>query len=97
MVNIRDTEGNYSEAINIYQMALDHIPQEENSIGFKVCRNVGNAFFKIGKYHNAIHNYEAAMSSSQDDDTGVNALLCHVVLGYAEKVSVVLPKLCHCP
>ena len=38
----------------MYQMALDHIPQEEKYIGFKVLRNIGNALVNIGKYRNAI-------------------------------------------
>ena len=63
MCNVNDTEGNYSEAIKIYQISVDHIPQEKK-IGFKVCRNVENAFVKIGKYPDAIQNYEYALSFS---------------------------------
>ena len=37
------------------------------------------------------------MSSSPDYWNGVNELLCYVVLGDAEKLIDVLPKLCHCP
>ena len=47
-------------------MELDQIPQEEKNIGFKVCHNIGNAFVNIGKYRDAIYNYESAMSSSPD-------------------------------
>ena len=58
-------------------MALDQIPQEEKHIGFKVCHNIVNAFVYIGKYRDAIQNY--------DNKTGFNTLLCYAVLGYAEK------------
>ena len=81
----------------MYRMGLDHIPQEENNTGFKVCRNTGNAFVKIGKCRDAIKNYEAAMSSYPGNKTGANALLCYVVLVDAKKVSDVLPELCHFP
>ena len=56
-------------------MELDHIPQEEIYIGFKVCRKIRNAYIKIGNYCDTIHNYEDAMSYSPDHKTGVNALL----------------------
>ena len=88
-------EGKYSEVIKMYQMALDQIPQEEKK-GFKVCCNIGDAFINIKKYCNAIQNHEATRSSSPDHHTGTNALLCYVVLEDADKVSGVLPKLCHC-
>ena len=78
-------------------MALDQIPQEEKNIGFKVFRNIRNAFVDIGKYRNVIDYYEAAMIYSPDRETGVNALLCYVVIRDAEKVSGVLPKLFHRP
>ena len=65
------------------------------NIGFKVCHNIRNAFVKIEKYRVLINNYESTMNYSPDHKTGVNALLCYAVLGYSEKVSGVLPKLCH--
>ena len=80
----------------MYQIALSQIPQEENNIGFKVHRNIGNAFVNIGKYCGAIHNYESAMSSSPDHQPGVNVMLYFFVLGNVEKVSGVLPQLCRC-
>ena len=67
------------------------------NIGFKLCLNIGNAFAKIVKYHGAIHNYESATSSSPNHKTGVNVLLCYIVLGDTEKVSGVIPNLCNCP
>ena len=66
-------------------MELDHIPQEEIYIGFKVCRKIRNAYIKIGKYRDTIHNYEDAMSYSPDQKTGFNAFLWYVVLRYAKK------------
>ena len=81
----------------MYRIALDQNLEEEKNIGFKVCRNIGNAFVRIGKYCNKIQNYEAAMSSSLFRETDVNVLLCYAVLGDAEKVNDVLPQLYHFP
>ena len=76
----------------MYQMTLDDIPQEETNIGFKVCRNIGNAIINIGKYGNAINNYESAMSSYPGHENDINALLCYGALGNVEKGSGVLLK-----
>ena len=73
-------------------MALDHITQEEKYIGIKVCHNIRNDFVKIGKYHDAIQNYEATMSSSLYHETDIIELLCYVVLGYAMKSERYLTK-----
>ena len=66
-------------------MAMEQIPQEEKYIDFKVCCNIGNSYVNIGKYCNAIHNYEASISYYPDHKTGVNVLLFYVVLGDADK------------
>ena len=54
-------------------------------MGFKVCRNIGNAFVNIGKYCDTIQNYKATISSSPYHEICVNALLCYVALGDSEK------------
>ena len=95
MEKIHYAECNYSEAIKMYRMGLDQILQKEK-IGVKVYRNTGNAFVNIGKYHNTIHHYESAMSSSPDHKTGVNVMVYFFVLGDVEKVSGVLPQSCRC-
>ena len=78
-------------------MELDHIPQEEENIGFKVCYNIGNALDKIGKYRDTIYNYEYDMNYSPDQENGVNALLCYFVIGYAEKSKRCFTKIMSLP
>ena len=80
----------------MYQMALDQIPQEEN-IGFKVCRNIGNDFVNIENYRDAIKNYETAMSFSPEHENAINALLYYVVLGDAEKSKQCFTKIMSLP
>ena len=96
MVNTNYVEVNYSKAIKMYRMELDQIPQGKK-IYFKVCRKIRNAFVNIGKYRDAIHNCESAMSSSTYQETGVNELLCYVVLGYEEKSKRCFIKLMSLP
>ena len=74
-------------------MVLDQIPQEDIYIGFKVCRNVVNAFIKIRKYRAKIYNYESSMSSSPDHEIGANVLLCYVVLGDAGEIKRCFTKI----
>ena len=93
MGNIHYAEGNYLEAIKMYQMVLDHITQEDIYTGFKVFHNVVNAFIKIGKYRDAVQNYESSMSSSLDHEIGANALLCYVVLGDAGEIKQCFTKI----
>ena len=80
----------------MYQMALDQIPQEEN-IGFKVCRNIGNDFVNIENYRDAIKNYETAMSFSPEHENAINALLYYVVLGDAGKSKQCFTKIMSLP
>ena len=96
MGNINYAEGHYSEAIKMYQMALDHIPQEKKNIGFKVLRNIGNALVNIGKYRNEILILK--LPRVPIHTTKLSSIHCYVML-YLEtrkKLSDVLPKLCHC-
>ena len=81
----------------MYQIALDQIPQEEKNIDFKVCRDIRNSFVKIGNYRDVIQKYEDAMSYSPDHETGVNALLCYIILGYAEKCKQCFTKIMSLP
>ena len=81
----------------MYWIELEQIPQEEKYIGFKLCRNTGNAFTKIGNYCNEIQNYEYAMSSSPEHETGANALSYYVILGHAEKSKRCFTKMMSLP
>jgi len=100
IVRIRVNMGNlyyfrnrYSQAIKMYQMALDHIPREEKKLSVKILRNIGNSFVKLGKLRDAVLNYESAMGLFQDIKTCFNLLLCYVQIGDIEKSKRVLLKM----
>ena len=59
-------------------MELDHIRQEEENLGFKVCRNIRNALVNIVKYRGDIQNYEATTSYSPDHRLA--SMHCYVML-----------------
>jgi hypothetical protein len=49
-------------------------------IRFKIFRNIGTAFVRMGQYHDAIGAYETVMQGSADALTGFNLVLCYYAL-----------------
>lgn len=86
MGNIYYDQKLYQQAIKMYRMALDQIPQTGRELRFRVTRNIGNAFVKLGQYQDAIESYESIMAGSPDVQTGFNLLLCLYARGDVEKV-----------
>ena len=70
----------------MYRMALDQIPNTGKEIRFKIFRNIGNAFVRLGQFQDAIQSYETIMGGSPDFQTGFNLILCYYALGDADKV-----------
>eukprot|EP00953_Heterococcus_sp_UTEX-ZZ885_P004144 2737-Heterococcus_DN1.PRE.2 len=80
MGNIYFEQADYLEAIKCYRMALDQIPNTGKEIRFKIFRNIGTAFVRMGQYHDAIGAYETVMQGSADAVTGFNLVLCYYAL-----------------
>eukprot|EP00276_Gloeochaete_wittrockiana_P005178 CAMPEP_0184657556 /NCGR_PEP_ID=MMETSP0308-20130426/20301_1 /TAXON_ID=38269 /ORGANISM="Gloeochaete witrockiana, Strain SAG 46.84" /LENGTH=874 /DNA_ID=CAMNT_0027095527 /DNA_START=32 /DNA_END=2656 /DNA_ORIENTATION=+ len=86
MGNIYFEQKKFPNAIKMYRMALDQIPNTGKEIRFKIQRNIGNAFVRIGQFADAIQSYEAIMDGNADFITGFNLLLCYFALGDKEKM-----------
>merc|ERR1719326_2591797 len=86
MGNIYYEQKKYPNAIKMYRMALDQIPNTGKEIRFKIFRNIGNAFVRLGQFQDAIQSYETIMEGNADFQSGFNLILCYYALGDAEKM-----------
>jgi len=50
MGNIYLTQEKYSAAIKMYRMVYDWLPPTSKEMRFKILKNIGQAFFKEGKF-----------------------------------------------
>uniref|UniRef100_A0A7S2KRV1 UDP-N-acetylglucosamine--peptide N-acetylglucosaminyltransferase SPINDLY n=1 Tax=Leptocylindrus danicus TaxID=163516 RepID=A0A7S2KRV1_9STRA len=84
MGNILCRQEKYTEAIKNYRMALDLLPSSGKETGYKICRNIGNAFIKVGDFRKAIESFEAVTSNWADFQTSFNLVLCFCTIGDIE-------------
>ena len=54
--NIYYQQRKYPAAIKMYRMALDQIPNTGKETRFKIMRNIGNAFVRLGQFQDAIQS-----------------------------------------
>ena len=93
MGNIYYSQKKYPQAIKMYHMALDQIPNSGKEVRFKIFRNIGNAFVRLGQFQDAISQFETIMNSNPDFQSGFNLILCYYALGDAEKMKRGFTKL----
>ncbi|KAI8622191.1 hypothetical protein BC830DRAFT_1160095 [Chytriomyces sp. MP71] len=93
MGNIYFEQQKYSQAVKMYRMALDQIPNTNRDIRLKIMRNIGAAFVKMGQFQDAITSFESVMELSPDHHTGFNLILCYFALGDRERMKKGLQKL----
>ncbi|KAJ1565120.1 Intraflagellar transport protein 88, partial [Cladochytrium tenue] len=86
MGNIYFAGQKYAQAVKMYRMALDQIPNTSREIRLKIMKNIGNAFVKMGQFQDAITSYESIMEISPDFHTGFNLILCYFALGDRERM-----------
>ena len=93
MGNIYFEQKKYMNAIKNYQMALDQIPPNSKELRFKIMRNIGNAFVKLGQFHDAIDQYETVVNEAKPEATGYpdfqtpfNLLVCYYAVGATDKM-----------
>lgn len=89
MGNIYFKQEKWTNAIKMYRMALDQIPNNVQAIRFKIMRNIGHSFFKMHQFPDAIDSYEnLLMQGAQHLDfmTGFNLILCYYALGDKDKM-----------
>ncbi len=98
MGNIYFHQKRYPQAIKMYRMALDQIPNSGKDVRFKIFRNIGNAFVRLGQFQDAIQSFETIMNANYGDfQTGFNLILCYYALGDAEKMKRGFNKLLGIP
>ena len=85
--------GEFPSAIKMYRMALDHISHEQKGVRFKVMRNIGIAFVKMGQYVDAARAFSDVMSVEPDFTSGYNLVICHYATGDKEKMKESFVKL----
>jgi len=86
MGNIYYEQKKYSAAIKMYRMALDQIPNTGREVRYKIMRNIGNAFVRLGQFQDAIASFEQIMEGSPDLQTGFNLVLCYYAAGEKERM-----------
>lgn len=98
MGNIYYGQAKYPSAIKMYRMALDQIPSSNKQVRFKIMRNIGNAFVKMGQFADAIQSFEEIIDAGTEDfQVGFNLLVCYYALGDAEKMKKGFSKLASLP
>ena len=93
MGNIYYEQKKYSAAIKMYRMALDQIPNTGREIRYKIMRNIGNAFVRLGQFQDAIASYEQIMDGSADLQTGFNLVLCYYAAGEKDRMKKAFSRL----
>merc|ERR1719502_2324351 len=83
----------YPSAIKMYRMALDQIPNTGREIRYKIMRNIGNSFVRMGQFQDAIASYEQIMDGSPDLQTGFNLVLCYYAAGEKERMRKAFSRL----
>ena len=86
MGNIYQDQKKYPQAIKMYRMALDQIPVTGKELRFRILRNIGNAFVKLGQFQDAIESFEIVMTGTPDMQTAFNLLLCLYARGDKDKM-----------
>ena len=86
MGNIHYEQKKYPQAIKMYRMALDQIPATGKELRWRILRNIGNAFVKMGQFQDAIESYDTVMANSPDMQTAFNLLLCLYARGDKDKM-----------
>jgi intraflagellar transport protein 88 len=97
MGNIYYDQQMYQQAIKMYRMALDKIPATGKDLRYRVFRNIGNSFVKLGQFQDAIESYESVMTGNPDIQTAFNLLLCLYARGDKEKIKKQFLKLLTVP
>lgn len=81
MGNIYYHQQKYAAAIKMYKMALDILPNTSKEMRFKITRNIGHSYVKLGQYQEAITYYEQILKGSPDHKTAYNLIICLYATG----------------
>ncbi|XP_053600484.1 intraflagellar transport protein 88 homolog [Plodia interpunctella] len=84
MGNIYFKMGEHPKALKLYRMALDQTPTAEKDLRMKVMHNIGLLLVRMGKFRDAVTNFQHIMHEQGDFQTGLHLVLCSVALSDAE-------------
>eukprot|EP00798_Chlamydomonas_sp_ICE-L_P011789 gene11790-14911_t len=84
MGNIYFEQKKFTTAIKMYRMALDQIPGTAKEIRFKLMRNIGLSFVRMGQYQDALQSFATVMENVPDHQTGFNLCVCNFAMGDRE-------------
>ncbi|XP_069355076.1 intraflagellar transport protein 88 homolog isoform X1 [Maniola hyperantus] len=84
MGNIYFKMGEHPKALKLYRMALDQTPTAEKDLRMKVMHNIGLLLVRMGKFRDAVTNFQHIMHEQGDFQTGLHLVLCSVALADAE-------------
>ncbi|CAK1551716.1 unnamed protein product [Leptosia nina] len=84
MGNIHFKMGEHPKALKLYRMALDQTPTAEKDLRMKVMHNIGLLLVRMGKFRDAVTNFQHIMHEQGDFQTGLHLVLCSVALEDAE-------------
>lgn len=93
MGNIYAAQKKYLLAIKMYRMCLDETTNGGKELRYKLFRNIGNAFVKMGLYRDAANSYESVFEGNGDVNAGFNLLVCYYALGETEKLKHTFVKM----
>lgn len=97
MGNIYYAQKKYTNAIKMYRMALDQLAANGKELTYKIHKNIGNAFVKLGQFSDAIEAYKNIPEGNSDVATGYNLLLCYYAHGDKDKMKEHFLKLLSIP
>jgi len=97
MGNIYFNQEKFMQAIKMYRMALDQIPSTQREVQFRIQRNIGNAFVRLGQFQNAIQSYERVQEVQADVQAAFNLVLCFFAMGDCERMRSSFKKLVAIP
>eukprot|EP01083_Nonionella_stella_P006310 18353_1 len=86
MGNIYYAQRKFPAAIKMYRMAMDQIGSASKETRFRIMKNIGQAFVRLGQFPDAIQSFEAVMDTAPDAQTGFNLIVCYYALGDKEKL-----------
>ena len=86
MGNIYFEQEKYPQAIKNYRMALDQIPNACKEARFRVMRNIGLAFVRLGNYQDAVNAFESIMEGAPDYPTAFNLVVCYFAMGSSDNM-----------
>ncbi|GMH37313.1 hypothetical protein BSKO_05186 [Bryopsis sp. KO-2023] len=93
MGNIYFQQRKFPMAIKMYRMALDQIPATSREVRYKIMRNIGMAFIRMGQYSDATQALENIMDNAADHQTGFNLVVCYHALGDMDRMKRAFQKL----